>query len=400
MQLTGYKILLGVTGGIAAYKSAYLARLFVKAGAEVQVVMTEAGTKFITPLTFEALTSREVPVKMFPGNKYVSTRHIDLAQWADLIVVAPATADFLAQVAGGFCQSLLATIVCATARPILIAPAMNEGMFANPIVQKNIKVLKELGYHFTDVGVGEMACHSYGAGRMAEPDEIYERAIEILQNDGPLSGKKVLVTAGPAREGIDPVRFISNRSSGKMGFALAIEARKLGAEVTLVTGPVNLDDPQGIKTVRVESTSEMAEAVQKEFPESDILIMASAPADFTPANYNSTKIKKSTDKTSLVLKPTIDILASISKTRRDNQVVVGFSLETENEIDNSKKKLISKNLDFIVVNNALEEGAGFDCDTNRVTVISRDGSQFKIEKISKELVSRQLWDYILTHGRF
>jgi phosphopantothenoylcysteine decarboxylase/phosphopantothenate--cysteine ligase len=282
MQLINYRIILGVTGGIAAYKSAYLARLLVKAGAEVRVVMTEAAVKFITPLTFESLTNREVAVEMFPEGRFVSVRHIALAEWPDLIVVAPATADFIAQVANGHCSSLLSAVLCATKGKVIMAPAMNEGMYANPAVRRNISTLREFGYCLAEVGVGEMAYRGFGPGRMAEPEEILELVTEELRSEGSLNGENILVTAGPCREAIDPVRFISNRSSGKMGFAIASEAEKLGAEVTLITGPVSLSDPRGVKVVRVETTGQMADAVQEEFGFADYLIMAAAPADYRP----------------------------------------------------------------------------------------------------------------------
>ncbi|MDD4051076.1 MAG: bifunctional phosphopantothenoylcysteine decarboxylase/phosphopantothenate--cysteine ligase CoaBC [candidate division Zixibacteria bacterium] len=398
MTLTNRKIILGVTGGIAAYKSAYLARLLVKAGAEVQVIMTEAGTKFITPLTFESLTGREVAVEMFPAGRYIATHHIVFAEWPDLIVVAPATADFIAQVAHGHCASLLATVLCATHRKVVLAPAMNEGMWANPIVQKNVAALKEHEYIFAGVGVGEMACRSYGAGRMAEPQEIFDLIEQTLQSSGPLSGKKVIVTAGPCREAIDPVRFISNRSSGKMGFALAREAERLGAAVTLISGPVSLPDPDGMQVVRVETTDQMAQAVMAELPQADYLIMAAAPADHRPMTAAAQKMKKGTEAIRLELTPTIDILKQVSTTRDEGRVDVGFSLETENDLENSRKKLIEKRLDYIVVNNALEPGAGFDVDTNRVTILSRNGKTTRLEPAAKDIVAHGIWEHLLRHG--
>jgi phosphopantothenoylcysteine decarboxylase/phosphopantothenate--cysteine ligase len=397
MNLTGHKILLGVTGGIAAYKAAYLARLLVKAEAEVQVVMTEAAVKFIAPLTFEALTDREVAVEMFPERRFVSTRHVSFAQWPDMIVVAPATADIIAQAANGFCPSLLAAIICATRRPVIWAPAMNEGMYANPAVQKNIAALREHGHLFAEVGVGEMACKSYGPGRMAEPDEIFELIVRHL-HQGPLAGKKVLVTAGACREPLDPVRFISNRSSGKMGFAMAREARRLGAEVTLITGPVALPDPPGMAIIRVETTEEMARAVEEEFSSIDYLVMAAAPADYKPKTVRAQKIKKGEGELNVELTPTVDILKKVASRRHSAQVVIGFSLETEHEIEHSQVKLKEKNLDYIVVNNPRDEGAGFDTDTNRVTVLSKAGGVLPIAKADKEVIARTLWEYFLTDG--
>jgi len=398
MTLTNRKIILGVTGGIAAYKSAYLTRLLVKAGADVQVIMTEAGTKFITPLTFESLTGREVAVQMFPVDRYIATHHISFAEWPDLFVVAPATADFIAQVAHGLCSSLLATVLCATKRKAILAPAMNEGMWANPIVQKNVALLQEQGYIFAGVGVGEMACRSFGAGRMAEPEEILTLIEQVLQSGGPLSGKKVIVTAGPCREAIDPVRFISNRSSGKMGYALAREAELLGGTVTLISGPTALPDPERMRVVKVETTEQMAQAVTAELPGADYLIMAAAPADYRPAHTAEQKMKKGSDGITLELTPTIDILKQVSTIRKTGQIIVGFSLETENDVENSRRKLTEKRLDYIVVNNAVEPGAGFDVDTNRVTVLSKDGEVVRMEPASKDAVAKRIWEYLLRHG--
>ncbi len=398
MTLVNRKIILGVTGGIAAYKSAYLTRLLVKAGAEVQVLMTEAGAKFVTPLTFESLTGREVAIEMFPAGQYISTRHITFAEWPDLFVIAPVTADFIAQLAHGHCASLLAAVLCATRKKIILAPAMNEGMWANPAVQKNIAILKEYGHLFVEVGVGDMACRSYGAGRMAEPEDIFDFIQRQFQSPGPLNGKKVLVTAGPCREAIDPVRYISNRSSGKMGFAMALQAERLGAEVTLITGPVTLTDPPGITVKRVETTEEMATAVLAEFPRMDILIMAAAPADYRPTASSPQKIKKGAEGLHLELTPTADILTAVAEIRGDKQTVVGFSLETEHEVENSQKKLVNKRLDYIIVNNPLEAGAGFDVDTNRVTILSRQGDVTTMEQANKEAVAQKIWEYLVRNG--
>lgn len=397
MILINRKIILGITGGIAAYKSAYLARLLVKAGADVQVIMTEAATRFITPLTFESLTGRPVSVEMFPTDRFAGTHHITLAEWPDLVVVAPATADFMAQVANGFCQSLLASVLCATKKKVILAPAMNEGMYQHPATQKNLAALRQFGYVIAEVGIGEMACHSWGPGRMAEPDEIFQVIVRELSAGGPLDGKNILVTAGPCREPLDPVRFISNRSSGKMGFALAEEAEKLGGKVTLITGPVSLTDPARIKTTRVETTDEMAAAVEARFHGTDYLIMAAAPADYKPAKSFSQKIKKGDSGMTVELSPTTDILKKVSTLRNEKQVIVGFSLETENELENAKRKLHEKRLDYIIVNNPLEAGAGFDTDTNRVTIIAGDGHVTPLEKEAKGLVARWIWEYLLGH---
>ncbi len=398
MKLNNRKILLGVSGGIAAYKSAYLTRLLIRAGAEVQVVMTEAATKFVTPLTFESLTDRPVAVEMFPRDRFVATRHISYAKWPDLIVVSPATADLIAQVANGFCPSLLATIICATKTKTIWAPSMNEGMYTNPAVQENIEKLRRMGHIMADVGVGEMACKSYGPGRMAEPEEIFELIVAELKGNGPLRGKKVVVTAGPCREAIDPVRFISNRSSGKMGFSLARQAERLGADVTLVTGPVALENPPGIDVVRVENTEQMAEAVQAAFTDADYLIMAAAPADYKSAETWPQKIKKGDQDLNITLVPTIDILRNLASVRTNSQTVVGFSLETENDLENGRKKLQEKRLDYIVINNPLEPGAGFDTDTNRVTIVSKSGDVRKLDRDDKDVIAEKIWEYVIADG--
>lgn len=395
MTLSHRKIVLGVTGGIAAYKSAYLARLLIKAGAEVQVIMTRAGAKFVTPLTFESLTGREVAVEMFPENEFVGTRHIDFAEWADVIVIAPATADFLAQIANGFCPELLSTVVCASNKPLLLAPAMNDVMWASPAVQANVDILAERGALFANVGIGEMACRSFGPGRMAEPDEIFEHIVNIAGKSGPLRDKKVLVTAGPCREAIDPVRYISNRSSGKMGFALAEQAERLGADVTLISGPTALPNPERVTIIRTETTADMAGAVQSRFADADYLVMAAAPADYTPKTAFDQKIKKCDSGLFVELGPTIDILKSLKDKKHSGQTVIGFALETQDVIENAKKKLIDKSLDFIVVNDALEAGAAFDSDTNRVVIIAGDGRSVELEKADKDVIAKHIWEYVL-----
>ncbi len=398
MRLAGSHIVLGVTGGIAAYKSAYLTRLLIKAGAEVQVIMTEAATKFVTPLTFESLSQREVAVDMFPDGKFVGTRHIDYADWADLIVIAPATADFIALAANGLCPNLLSTVVCAYRRKVLYAPAMNDGMWDHPAVKENVSLLRKYSHVIAGVGIGEMACRSNGPGRMAEPDELLELIVTLLKPEGDLSGKTVVVTAGPAREAIDPVRYISNRSSGKMGFTLAADAYRRGAEVILIAGPVSLETPRGVQRIDVETTAEMARAVENAFATCDYLFMAAAPADFTPAKPSDSKIKKSSTPVALDLAPTQDILASLAGRKAAHQCVVGFALETDNLLPNAKTKLKNKNLDFIVLNDAGESGAAFDSDTNHVIIISRDGFQKDIPKMDKLTCARAIIDHILAYG--
>lgn len=400
MPLAGKKIVVGLTGGIACYKIPNLVRLLTKQKAEVRVLMTEAATKFITPLTLETVSNHPVEWEMFPQRQYVATRHIDLAAWPDLIVIAPATANFLGKVASGVSDDLLTTIVCASTRPVLIAPAMNPNMWRNKVTLRNFKYLTgELGYASIGPAEGEMACEDWGVGRMSEPEEIFA-AIDAFFAKGSkkkaLTGKRFLVTAGPCREAIDPVRFISNRSSGKMGFALAQAARDLGAEVTLVSGPTDLTPPADISLVEVETTEQMAKAVLSRFPKSDCLIMAAAPSDFTPRNPQKSKIKKDAVDLSLQLKPTIDILKEVSKIRRKGQRVIGFALETDNDIANARRKLVEKKLDLTVLNNPTRPGEGFAHDTNSVVLITPEKNKrpVKFPLASKAEIAARIVDAI------
>jgi len=396
MSLKGKKIAVGLTGGIACYKVPYLVRALRKAEAEVVVIMTEAATKFITPLTLETVSDNPVAIEMFPDGEYVSTRHIDLAEWPDLHVIAPATANLLGKVANGICDDLLTTVICAAAGPVMIAPAMNVHMWANPITQANFERLKELGYLFVDPGEGEMACDDYGVGRMAEPDVIFDAITAFFSRKSKkkvLTGKRFLVTAGATREPIDPVRFITNRSSGRMGYALAEAAVALGAETTLISGPVSLKPPPGVKLIAVESTAEMARTVKREFKKSDCLIMAAAPADYAPVSRAGQKIKKSSGALKLDLSPTVDILREIGKLKRDDQRVIGFALETEDGLANARRKLKEKNLDMIVLNSPGEQ-TGFDHDTNAVTVLMPGKKPASLPLASKMEIAGKLLDYI------
>ncbi len=350
MSLKGKKITVGITGGIAAYKIPSLIRLLKKDQADVQPIMTESAAKFITELTIETVSQKPVAREMFPSHRYVATHHIGLAEWPDLIVIAPATANFLGKVAAGVCDDLLTTVICATKLPVIIAPSMNSNMYLNPVTQKNIKYLKSLGYIFIDPAVGDMACEEYGVGRMPEPDEIYKFILDFFEKKKLLKNKKVVVTAGPCREPVDPVRFISNRSSGKMGFALAEAAAEAGGEVALIAGPVDLGVPSAIRLIRVETTDEMFRAVKKEFKNCHILIMAAAPADFRAATVEKKKIKKvEKGSWSLKLSPTVDILRSLKSIRRTGQKIIGFALETENALENAAAKLKEKGLELIVL---------------------------------------------------
>ncbi len=371
MSLQGKKIIVGLTGGIAAYKTPGLIRLLKKHSAEVRAIMTDASAKFITELTIETVSQNPVAREMFPADRFVGTHHIDLADWPDLFVIAPATANFIAKVASGICDDLLTTVMCATRKPVMIAPAMNSNMYLNPITQKNIQYLKSLGYHFIDPNEGELACNTVGWGRMAEPEEIHQTIIKYFQKKKSLSGKKVLVTAGPCREPIDPVRYISNRSSGKMGYAIALAAHDAGAEVVLISGPSQLQMSSDLKLIRVETTEEMYAAVKKQFGRTDILIMAAAPADYKPKKIAREKIKKGTD-ISVELTATIDILYSLKSLRSRDQTIVGFALETDNAEKNALKKLKDKGLDLIVLNST-EDSPAFESDINKVTLIYKNG---------------------------
>ncbi len=371
MSLKDKKILVGLTGGIACYKTPQLIRLLGKEGASVRVVMTRAATRFITPLSLETVSGHPVAVGLFPEGDFVTTRHIDLAEWPDLIVVAPATANFLGKTASGISDDLLTTVICATPRPVMVAPAMNPGMWNNKVTQKNYACLKELGYFFVGPTEGEMACNEYGVGRMAEPEQIFEAVKCFLSGSFEkrlLAWKKVVVTAGPTREPLDPVRFLSNYSSGKMGFALAQAAVLLGAETTLISGPTNFMPPAGAKLITIESTSELFDSVRKEFRQSDCLIMAAAPADFTPGRVATQKMKKAAVDYTLTLQPTVDILKEVAAKKKGSQIVVGFALETENALSNARKKLKEKKLDMVVLNRPGKQ-TGFVSDTNRVTLL-------------------------------
>ncbi len=390
MSLQNKKITIGISGGIAAYKTPNLIRLLKKDGAEVRAIMTEAATKFITELTIESVCQYPVGRQMFPNDRYVATHHIDMAEWPDIIVVVPATADLIAKIAAGLCDDLLTTVICATKAPIMLSPAMNSNMYLNPITQKNIEYLKSLGYTILDPNTGEMACETEGPGRMPEPQELFEYVSRYFEKKKPLKNKRVLVTAGPCRENIDPVRFISNRSSGKMGFALARAAYDAGAETNLVSGPTNLETPYGVKRIDVESTEQMYNAVREKFGTTDFLIMAAAPADFRPSEIRDKKIKKGNlDNLQLDLRNTIDILKGLRGVKKDTQKIIGFALETDNGLENAKAKLREKGLDLIVLN-SLEEGVPFEGQDNKVTVISPDGEIDEWQSMTKDILARKL----------
>ncbi|RKY64266.1 MAG: bifunctional phosphopantothenoylcysteine decarboxylase/phosphopantothenate--cysteine ligase CoaBC [Candidatus Latescibacterota bacterium] len=384
----GRKVLVGVTGGIAAYKAAELIRAIRRRGADVKVVMTEAATKFVSPLTFETLSGNEVSWKLFPERKW-DVGHVRLAEWAEVLVVAPATANFLGKAAGGVADDLLTTVVLAARCPVVVAPAMDAFMWANPVVQENVRKLKDLGYKFVGPEEGELASGLTGKGRLADLGRILDAIGEALEDVRLLAGRKVLVTAGRTEEDIDPVRFITNRSTGKMGYALAEAARTMGAEVVLVSGPTDLEVPWGVRVVRVRSAEEMRDAVLEHFGWCDVLAMAAAVADFRPAKVSPKKIKK---EEGLVLKfeRTPDILAEVAK-EKGERFIVGFAVETEDEVEGGKRKLREKNLDLIVVNNPTVEGAGFGWDTNVATLIDRNGRVEELPRMSKRELARRIW---------
>lgn len=383
MPLKKKKIIIGLTGGIAAYKIPNLIRLLIKSDNDVQTIMTRAATKFITELTIETVSRRPVAKEMFPEDQFIATHHIDLAEWSDLMVIAPATANFIGKIASGVCDDLLTTVVCATKSPVLIVPAMNSNMYLNPITQKNIELLKSVGYLFMDPAVGEMACETTGVGRLPEPDEIFDHIKKFFEKKKLLNKKRIVITAGPCREPIDPVRYISNRSSGKMGYALASAAFSAGGQVILISGPTSLAPPDGVDMVRVETTDEMQKAVEKNFKKADCLIMAAAPADFKTRKIEPQKIKKS-DKSSVRLElfPTIDILMSLKKSKKKNQKIVGFALETEDGLVNARRKLKEKGLDLIILN-SLEDTVPFDSDFNKVSIIDKKGEVESLASMTK-----------------
>jgi phosphopantothenoylcysteine decarboxylase/phosphopantothenate--cysteine ligase len=393
------RVLLGVTGGIASYKSATLARQLTQAGAEVDVVLSRAAGEFIGAITFEALTGRPVHTALLAAGHALD--HIRLARAAHVIVVAPATADFLARAAHGHADDLLTAALLAADAPVLLVPAMNDRMWAHGQTTRNVARLRELGYRVLDPDVGALAAgEGIGPGRMPEPETILAHIGRVLDGDGVLRGRRVVVTAGATREPIDPVRFLSNHSSGRMGVALAAAAWRRGADVTLVAGPLQVEPPVGARVVPVETTAEMADAVRAALADADVLIMAAAPADFRPVDVAAQKIKKLGAPTSIALAPTEDILLGTSG-ERGRAVVVGFALETESILANGRAKLRTKGLDLIVINDATEAGAGFGVDTNRVTLLAGDGEPEALPLMSKADVADAILDRVegMVRGR-
>jgi len=392
-MLSGKRILLGVTGGIAAYKAAQLASALKKKGASVQVVMTKNATEFITPLTFETLTAHPVYTDTFRHDIEYNVAHVSIAKNTDIAVIAPASADIIAKIAAGIADDMLTTTCLALTCPIFIAPAMNSAMYANPITQHNISKLKSLGMHFIEPVEGLLACGDTGVGRMSEPDEIISALENHFSAKQDFSGLRMLITAGPTVEKIDPVRYLTNRSSGKMGFALAAQAEKRGAEVTLITGPVSIDIPPVRQVVSVTSAEDMYRAVAEHKSKADIIIKCAAVADYTPVHVSKNKIKKSETFT-LELKATRDILSELGKNKK-NSFLVGFAAETDRVIEYAQKKLKEKNLDIIVANDVSDINAGFDSDNNTVSVLHRDGRVSHFGSASKDTVAGYILDEIL-----
>ena len=396
-MLKGKHIILGITGGIAAYKSASLIRLLVKKGAEVQVVITPSGKEFITPVTLSALTGKPVICDFFTANTGQWNSHVDLGLWADAMVIAPATACTIGKMANGIADNMLVTTYLSAKAPVFVAPAMDLDMMAHPSTTRNLELLRSYGNHIIEPASGELASHLIGKGRMEEPEKIVEVLENFFNTGKPLAGKKVMLTAGPTYERIDPVRFIGNFSTGKMGYSLADAAARLGAEVTLISGPVSVSAKESsVKVVNVESAREMCEVAEKAFVESDIAIMCAAVADYAPANALNSKIKRETDEIptiQLVKNP--DIAATLGQKKHQGQTLVGFALETDNGIENAKRKIQSKNLDMIVLNMLSDPGAGFGTDTNRVTIITCQGETTSLPLMQKSEVAVSILEHIV-----
>lgn len=392
-MLQGKTVVLGVTGGIAAYKIASLASMLKKQHADVQVIMTEHATNFITPVTFETLTGTRCMVDTFDRNFQFQVEHVELAKKADIFMIAPATANVIAKVAHGIADDMLTTTFLACKKPKYIVPAMNTQMYENPITQDNLDICRRYGMRVIDPASGYLACGDMGAGKMPEPELLCEYILQELACEKDLAGRRVLVTAGPTRESIDPVRYITNHSTGKMGYAIARAAARRGADVILVSGPVELEAPLGVTLVPVVSAREMFEAVTAVSDGQDAIIKAAAVADYRPTTVGTEKTKKTDGDMSIELERTDDILAWLGAHRRPGQVLCGFSMETQNMLDNSKAKLEKKQIDMIVANNLKVEGAGFGTDTNVVTIITKDGMQ-DLEKMSKDAVAHRILDCI------
>ena len=397
-MLKGKTVVLAVTGSIAAYKIASLASALKKLEADVHVLMTENATNFINPITFETLTGNKCLIDTFDRNFQYSVEHVALAKQADVVMVAPASANVIGKIAGGIADDMLTTTVMACPCKKIVVPAMNTNMFENPIVQDNLEKLRRFGYEVVDPASGYLACGDTGQGKMPEPELLLEYILREIQFEKDMAGKRVLVTAGPTQEAIDPVRYITNHSTGKMGYALATVCMRRGADVTLVTGPTAIPKPEFVKAITVHTAKEMFEAVKDEASRQDIIIKAAAVADYRPKYVSHEKVKKKEGDLSIPMERTDDILKYLGDNKREGQFLCGFSMETENMIENSRRKLEKKNLDMIVANNLKVEGAGFAGDTNVVTIITKD-EEVSLEKMSKEEAAVQILDRILMCGQ-
>ena len=393
-MLQGKTIVLGVSGGIACYKAAALASMLVKQHADVQVIMTAHATEFVAPLTFEQLTGNRALVDTFDRNFERKVAHVSVADRADLVLIAPATANVLAKLANGLADDMLTTTVLACDCPKAAAPAMNTRMYENPVTQDNLNRLRHYGWEVVEPGTGHLACGAEGKGRLPEPEELLEVCLHALAHEKDLAGKRVLVTAGPTQEDLDPVRYLTNRSSGKMGYAIARAAARRGAEVTLVSGPVSLAAPKYVSLVPIRSAQEMYEAVMAAAPRADIVIKAAAVADYRPAAVADNKLKKKDGELAIPLERTKDILAALGESKRPGQFLCGFSMETENMLENSRKKLEKKHLDLIAANNVKVAGAGFAVDTNVLTLIAPDEMK-ELPLLSKDAAADALLDEIV-----
>lgn len=391
-MLAGKHIILGITGGIAAYKSVMLLRLLIKKGAEVQVIITPSGKEFITPVTLSALSGKPVISEFFTANTGEWHSHVDLGLWADAMVIAPATACTIAKMACGVADNMLVTSYLSAKAPVFVAPAMDLDMMAHPSTKRNLETLRSYGNHIIEPASGELASHLIGKGRMEEPENIVKVLEDFFSTAKPLAGKKMLITAGPTYERIDPVRFIGNFSTGKMGYAIADAAARMGAEVTLVSGPVSIaPEERSVNVVKVESAREMCDACTERFQDTDIAIMCAAVADYAPAHTYSTKIKREKDEVPVItLVKNPDIAATLGRQKRPGQILVGFALETDHEEANAKLKLDSKNLDMIVLNSLRDPQAGFGTDTNKITIITAKGSAMDFPVKSKTEVAKDI----------
>ena len=387
-------VVIGVSGGIAVYKTLDVVSRLRKLGVNVNVIMTKSATEFVTPLSFQSLSQNYVVCDMFEDPKTWDVEHISLAKRADVFLIAPATANVIGKIANGIADDMLTTTVMATKAKVLIAPAMNTNMYENPILQRNINTLKELGYNFVEPESGRLACGDTGKGKLASPETIVDEVVKLLSKGQDLKGKSIIVTAGPTVESIDPMRYITNRSTGKMGYSIAKEAIERGSDVTLITGPTNLTPPQNLKKlVKIESAKDMYEAVLENLDENDVVIKSAAVADYKPKNYSNKKIKKSDDDLVIELDRNKDIAQEIGKIK-NNKILVGFAAETNDLIENASLKIKKKNLDFIVANDLTKEGAGFGVDTNIVKIIDKEGNITEYPKMKKEEVANIILDKI------